>query len=145
MPDDLKIFILEQNPYRHQRADWFSTIDSEDLIYFSVDAYHSLDAKLDLWERIHAVLEGDTGYMGGPTLWEDTWIKSREELLKVRTVLEHISDSENRDQRSWFQKVFSKRKNALEANEKILIQNILSLTDKAIEREWWLVFDLTPA
>lgn len=145
MPDNLKIFIVQENPYHHQRADWFSNIDSEDLIYFGVDVYYSLDAKLDLWERVHAVLEGDTGYMGGPTLWEDTWIKSREELLKVRTVLAHISDSENRSQKSWFQKGFSNRKNALDADEKTLIHNILGLTDKAMEREWWLVFDLTPA
>lgn len=122
---DLKIFVVEKNPYSHPSDEWFEKINSEDIIDLKLNEYYLLENSFNLWESINEELSEESGYMGGPTIWEDTWINDSEELIRIKEKIESIIEAINSD-----------------SNEGIeLLTQIIYLTNKAFKKKWWLVFD----
>jgi len=122
---DLKIFVIQKNPYHYQSLDWYEKLDNKKIIHLTESEYYKLDKYFNLWKNINEELSEETGYMGGPTIWEDTWINNKDELCRVK------------------QKINSLIKNAnLSSKDEInLLSKINKLVDMALENGYWLVFD----
>ncbi len=120
-----KVFIVKSNPYHHNNPDWYKKLSEKDIISLNENDYFLLKNHFNLWERINEVLSEDTGYMGGPTLGEDTWIKNHNELLRIKLILEALLKDYD---------LTSKK-------ELSLLSSIYNLVNKAIENGYWLVFD----
>ena len=120
-----KIFIVKSNPYHHNNPDWYKKLSEKDIINLNENDYFLLKNNFNLWERINEVLSDDTGYMGGPTLGEDTWINKKNELLRIKQILEGLL----------------KDLNLTSKKEVNLLSRIYYLVNKAIEKGNWLAFD----
>jgi len=77
----IRIFIIENNPYHHQFEGWNEKLNKEDIIYLTENDYYTLKNRCNLWESLNEVLSEESGYMNGPTIWEDTWINDQSELF----------------------------------------------------------------
>ncbi len=121
----IRIFIIEKNPYHHQSDGWNEKLKKEDIIYLTENDYYLLKNRCNLWESLNEVLSEESGYMNGPTIWEDTWINDQSELFGIKEKIEiimEILDSNSTDYK--------------------ILSEILHLVNRAIENKYWLVFDL---
>ena len=125
MEHSLKIFIIQSNPYHHYSHNWFNNLDNEDIIYLDEMEYFLLEKRFNLWERINKALSEDTGYMGGPIIWEDTWINNFDELFRVKQTIQSLIN----ELASYSEK------------ELKMLKSIFNLVNKAFVNEYWLVFD----
>ena len=87
--------------------------------------YFLLEKRFNLWERINKALSEDTGYMGGPIIWEDTWINNFDELFRVKQTIQSLIN----ELASYSEK------------ELKMLKSIFNLVNKAFVNEYWLVFD----
>ncbi len=123
---DLKIFAIEKNPYHHQSCGWYEKLNKEDIIHLKESDYYLLEKRFNFWESINKELSDESGYMGGPTIWEDTWINDGDELLRVKQKINSLIE----------------RLNSNSKEEMNLLSDIYHLANKALENRYWLVFDL---
>ena len=122
---DLKIFIIEKNPYHHESFGWYEKLNKKDIIHLQESDYYLLEERLNFWESINEELSEESGYMGGPTMWEDTWVNDGNELFRVKQKINTLMESLNSNSKE----------------EMGLLSNIHALTNKALENRYWLVFD----
>lgn len=123
---DLKIFTIEKNPYHHQSCGWYENLKKEDIIHLNESDYYLLEKRFNFWESINNELSEDSGYMGGPTMWEDTWINDKEELIRVREIVSSLIE----------------RSQSNSKEEMEVLNRIYQLISRALENKYWLVFDL---
>lgn len=121
----MKIFIIQKNPYYHQSCGWYERLNKEDIIHLKESDYYLLEKRFNFWESINKELSEESGYMGGPTIWEDTWINNVDELFRVKQKINCIME----------------RFNSNSKEEMKLLYNIYRLANKAFENRYWLVFD----
>jgi len=121
----IRIFIIENNPYHHQFEGWNEKLNKEDIIYLTENDYYTLKNRCNLWESLNEVLSEESGYMNGPTIWEDTWINDQSELSGIKEKIKIIMQT-------------------LDSNSTDLkiLNEILHLVNRAFENKYWLVFDL---
>jgi hypothetical protein len=121
----IRIFIIENNPYHHQFEGWNEKLNKEDIIYLTENDYYTLKNRCNLWESLNEVLSEESGYMNGPTIWEDTWINDQSELFGIKEKIKIIMQT-------------------LDSNSTDLkiLNEILHLVNRAFENKYWLVFDL---
>ena len=62
---DLKIFVIQKNPYHYQSLDWYEKLDNKKIIHLTESEYYKLDKYFNLWKNINEELSEETGYMGG--------------------------------------------------------------------------------
>lgn len=123
---DLKIFIIEKNPYHHQSCGWYEKLKKDDKIHLKESDYYLLEKRFNFWELINKELSEESGYMGGPTMWEDTWINDDKELSRVKQKINSLIE----------------RLDSNSKEEMNLLSNIYQLANRALENSYWLVFDL---